>query len=104
MHTQEAEAASGHPSSQGEGDADSFWFDMSLSCEGRCFFVTENGPWIMKVGDECLILDGARVPFVVREAEFEPRRLLGEVYVHGMMHGELVQTGKILYSGNVDVH
>jgi hypothetical protein len=42
----------------------------------------------MKVGDKCLILKGARVPFVVRETEFEPRRLLGEAYMHGLMHGK----------------
>lgn len=84
------------------GNADGYFYDISLACKGRCFFVTESGyfglgPWIMKGGDECVIFKGARVPFVLRRAEVEDtgtRRLykvLGEAYVHGIMSGELVE-------------
>jgi hypothetical protein len=84
------------------GSADRYFYDISLACKGRCFFVTESGyfgvgPYIMKRGDKCVLIKGARVPFVLRNAEAEdigkPRsyKVLGESYVHGIMNGELVE-------------
>ncbi|KAJ9607794.1 hypothetical protein H2200_007873 [Cladophialophora chaetospira] len=79
------------------GKADTFWYDMCLGCKGRCFFVTMSGyyglgPWILEPGDECWILKGARTPFVLRPISGERSfRLLGEAYIHGIMHGEFVE-------------
>lgn len=39
----------------------------------------------VEYGDKLYILDGARVPFLLRG-----NRLVGEAYVHGIMHGELL--------------
>ena len=78
-----------------QGRANDFLFDLNLSCKGRAFFITKTGyyglgPVVMKPGDECYILYGARVPFVLRPTgEHGPVRLMGEAYVHGIMHGEL---------------
>ncbi|KAI9772731.1 MAG: hypothetical protein M1840_000326 [Geoglossum simile] len=76
----------------GQGDAYGFWFDLSLSCKGRSFFITQEGyyglgPWIMKPGDTCHIFSGARVPFVLRR-NMESHKVIGEAYIHGIMHGE----------------
>lgn len=79
------------------GVADDFHFDMNLSCKGRSFFITKTGyyglgPWITKPGDECGILKGARVPFVLRrESGQVAAKLVGEAYVHGIMNGELLK-------------
>lgn len=75
--------------------ADLFYFDVNLSCKGRSFFVTEKGyfglgPHILRRGDVCHILKGARVPFMLRKADEGAYKLVGEAYVHGIMNGELV--------------
>lgn len=78
-----------------QGHVNDFLFDLNLSCKGRAFFITKTGyyglgPFVMKPGDECHVLNGARVPFVLRRtSERAPVRLMGEAYVHGIMHGEL---------------
>jgi hypothetical protein len=77
-----------------QGSANDFLFDVTLSCKGRTFFVTRDGyyglgPWLTKPGDECHIINGTRVPFVLRQAEGGMVKLLGESYVHGIMHGEV---------------
>ncbi|KAG4441387.1 hypothetical protein IFR05_003144 [Cadophora sp. M221] len=55
----------------------------------RRLFRTREGyvglaPDHVEYGDRLYILDGARVPFLLRG-----NRLVGEAYVHGLMHGEL---------------
>ncbi|KAI0485320.1 hypothetical protein GGR56DRAFT_68971 [Xylariaceae sp. FL0804] len=71
----------------------------------RRFAVTGNkymglGPWYMKPGDHVVVLAGGSMPYVVRpvacgddaasggmqESRF---RILGNCYVHGLMHGEV---------------
>ena len=50
------------------------------------------GPTPSAVGDEVWILENSRVPFILRRADDGvdgERRLLGEAYVHGVMHREL---------------
>lgn len=42
-------------------------------------------------GDEIVVLVGADMPFLVRPTPAGAYRLLGEVYVHDIMHGELVR-------------
>lgn len=81
------------------GRADQFWYDLSLSCKGRCLFTTNKGhyglgPWITKAGDECHLLKGARVPFVLRRADDGlSLKVVGEAYLHGIMHGEFFKEG-----------
>jgi predicted sulfurtransferase len=46
------------------------------------------------VGDEVWLLEGGAVPYVLRRqigGEGERFVFLGECYVHGAMHGELLQ-------------
>ena len=49
------------------------------------------GPTNMVVGDEVWILAGAKMPFVLRSLENGRYKLLGQAYVHGIMHGEAVE-------------
>lgn len=78
-----------------KGDAERFWIDMSLSSEGRSFFITQKGyyglgPWIAEPGDICCILLGARVPFILRKTGKQSfYKLVGEAYLHGFMRGEV---------------
>lgn len=43
----------------------------------------------MRPGDVCHVFQGARVPFILREAEEQMYKLVGEAYLHGIMNGEL---------------
>lgn len=61
----------------------------------RCFFVTSNGyigvgPYNIECGDLAVILSGADVPFILRE-EGDGFRLIGDAFIYGIMHGELLQ-------------
>jgi hypothetical protein len=49
------------------------------------------GPVSSDIGDELWILRGARMPFVLRRRDDRQYQLIGEAYVHGIMHGEAVQ-------------
>jgi len=62
----------------------------------RDLFITKQGylglgMMSLKVGDEVWILAGARVPLILRRRVEEGQYcLIGEAYVHGIMHGEAV--------------
>ncbi|KAL8957983.1 MAG: hypothetical protein Q9193_004870 [Seirophora villosa] len=69
---------------------------------GRRFFLTSKGYYgiahnALKVGDTCMVIPGATVPFVVRKtasvgeasSASNRYRLVGEAYVQGIMQGEL---------------
>jgi hypothetical protein len=47
-----------------------------------------NGPRRTRPGDKVWILAGAKVPFVLRPQENGKHVLVGDCYVHGIMHGE----------------
>lgn len=57
--------------------------------------------WSSQIGDEVWALAGSQVPFTLRkescdEAADEPRyRLVGEAYVHGAMHGDVIEEDKM---------
>jgi hypothetical protein len=55
----------------------------------------------MKHGDQVWLLEGARVPFVLREVNHSYGQMIyqivGEAYVHGAMHGEWIND---VFSGN----
>ncbi|KAE9366521.1 hypothetical protein N431DRAFT_471571 [Stipitochalara longipes BDJ] len=59
----------------------------SISEAGRSLMV----PWDVEAGDIIVVLNGGKVPFVLRkreDLEGEYYQLVGECYVHGMMDGE----------------
>ncbi|KAK4060261.1 uncharacterized protein Triagg1_10811 [Trichoderma aggressivum f. europaeum] len=67
---------------------------------GRKFFITKKGyfglgPKKSGPGDRVAVLFGSGVPFVVRKCPSvsgkRAWRIVGECYVHGIMHGEIVQ-------------
>uniref|UniRef100_A0A0B7KB35 Heterokaryon incompatibility domain-containing protein n=1 Tax=Bionectria ochroleuca TaxID=29856 RepID=A0A0B7KB35_BIOOC len=67
----------------------------------RCPFRTSTGrigigPHQMKSGDRIHVLAGASVPYAMREGTDRKLRLLGEVYLHGIMDGEALDNVKSL--------
>jgi hypothetical protein len=76
------------------GDREKFWLDMRIVCRARSFAFTENGyyvlgPAVMEPEDLCCIIFGAHVPLILRRTETEGKfKLVGEAYIHGVMHGE----------------
>ncbi|ORY09664.1 hypothetical protein BCR34DRAFT_568008 [Clohesyomyces aquaticus] len=72
-----------------------YWQTAAVFSErlsGAKFAVTRNGyaglvPEDAQVGDQICLFHGGRVPFLVRD-DGETSKLVGECYVHGIMHGE----------------
>ncbi|CAH0047448.1 unnamed protein product [Clonostachys solani] len=67
----------------------------------RCPFRTSTGrigigPHQMRSGDRIYVLAGAPVPYAMREGTDRKLRLLGEVYLHGIMDGEALNNVKSL--------
>jgi hypothetical protein len=69
----------------------------------RRIFRTENcllgiGPKSIRIGDEVWVLAGANVPFVLRKLDGDRNKyaLVGEAYVHGIMHGDPQKHGKTM--------
>jgi hypothetical protein len=69
----------------------------SRALPGRVAFVSRKGYWGLghhevQAGDEIWLLDGGRMPFVLRPGAISTStsdyRLVGEAYVHGFMNGE----------------
>jgi hypothetical protein len=50
-------------------------------------------PLDSRLGDEVWILAGASTPFVLRPLDSGHRRLIGDAYIHGMMHGGVANSG-----------
>jgi hypothetical protein len=76
------------------GDAEVFLSNATAACSGRRFFMTERGyyglgPDGMEAGDICVIFFGGEVPFILRPSAEFYYYLVGECYVHGIMHGEV---------------
>ncbi|KAH3976005.1 hypothetical protein HBH70_046690 [Parastagonospora nodorum] len=68
---------------------------IDYACEGRVLFCTDTGflglgPASLRLGDEACILRGGKVPYLLREAKEDDYNLVGECYISGAMHGELV--------------
>ncbi|KLU83145.1 hypothetical protein MAPG_02210 [Magnaporthiopsis poae ATCC 64411] len=78
---------------------------MVMRCAiGRAFFVSKKGyfglaPSTAQVGDQVCILEGGRMPFILRESgtavlpdigTVRAFKLIGDSYVHGIMNGEAV--------------
>jgi hypothetical protein len=74
---------------------------MRKATDGRRLFCTEAGrlglgPRSVGVDAQCTgeiwILEGTRVPFILRWDKENQYRIIGEAYVHGVMYGE--ETGE----------
>ncbi|KAK5947079.1 hypothetical protein PMZ80_001225 [Knufia obscura] len=95
-----------------EEEADRFmcelWpFAMALqeAQRGRRFAILKNGslatvPWDAEVDDLVMLIEGARVPFVVKAQDKAHKQddpmsfeLIGDCYVHGLMDGARAQQG-----------
>jgi hypothetical protein len=76
-------------------DLEKFWMDLKMACYGRSFAFTENGyyalgPMITRPGNLCCVIFGAKVPYIIQKTGTEGHyKLVGEAYVHGVMHGEV---------------
>lgn len=77
------------------------YLTMSMSkLENRRIFLTSGGSLgigsaRIKPGDIVVVLQGAEVPFVIREdcSKCDAYNLISEAYVHGIMYGELMNGG-----------
>ncbi|TKA64802.1 hypothetical protein B0A55_10109 [Friedmanniomyces simplex] len=74
-----------------------FYGSAVLWAGNRTLFVTASGsiglaPPSSKDGDQVWFVSGAKVPFILRPVEDGRHyRLIGEAYVHGYMHGEVLE-------------
>ncbi|KAL8947678.1 MAG: hypothetical protein Q9222_006062 [Ikaeria aurantiellina] len=78
---------------------DTFYPHMNITLRMRLFRTDEGllgmGPRSTQAGDEAWILQGARVPFVLRpRGENGQYQLIGQSYVHGMMQGEAIEAAQ----------
>ncbi|KAE9365630.1 HET-domain-containing protein [Stipitochalara longipes BDJ] len=72
-----------------------FCIRASPCANGRRLFITSQkwlglGPEFLEPNDELWLLKHAAVPFILRPYGESQYQLVGEAYVHGIMHGELV--------------
>ncbi|KAK3658343.1 hypothetical protein LTR56_001754 [Elasticomyces elasticus] len=77
-------------------DVSDFRNRMDKIASGRLLFITTErrylgyGPDSVQIGDQVWILAGGKVPFILRPKVNGRFELVGEAYVHGIMHGEAV--------------
>ena len=82
----------------------------------RRIFLTSKGYYgvghnLLEIGDECLVIRGANVPFVIRKAQSAQQnghgsrqyRLIGEAYIQGIMKGELFDNNGDVAELNIDI-
>lgn len=76
------------------GNPSQFTVDFQLRSLPRSFLCTDRGfigigPKVARKGDQCWVLSGAKVPFILRpRASNSHYKILGEAYIHGIMRGE----------------
>jgi len=67
----------------------------------RLFLTTDSylglGAMSAQQGDQVWILPGTNSPFILRPADNGQFRLIGEAYVHGIMHGEAATNGNLRF-------
>lgn len=87
------------------GNAAEFGDRILWTCDSRHFMVTQNGhvglfPKTIQSGDQIVVFYGANVPYVVRPVHHTEQHdktsvseweLIGECYVHGRMHGSVME-------------
>lgn len=69
-------------------------FQVEFNAIYRQLFLSDSGhlglaPELSKAGDVLCFLQGTKVPFLCRMVGNNRYTLIGEVYVHGLMHGEV---------------
>lgn len=74
-----------------------FGASMSAALSNRTFIETKDGrvgigPYLAQEGDVVVILFGAPFCLVLRPEGVGQYRLVGDAYVHGVMHGELIES------------
>lgn len=75
---------------------------MNLQSAGRRMFLTSKGYYglgqeTLRPGDQIILLEGGDSPFIAREIGLLGYyELIGEAYVHGIMHGEHLKTRPIV--------
>ena len=74
-------------------DIRKFLNSVGTYCRKRSFIITEEGyigiaPKATKPGDRVCVLLGCRVPLLLRETSGLQSQVVGECYIHGMMHAE----------------
>jgi len=74
----------------------SFAQSMTAALSNRTFIVMDNGrlgvgPYLAREGDIVAVLFGAMFCLVLRPVGQQQYRLVGDAYIHGVMHGELVE-------------
>ncbi|CAI6094252.1 unnamed protein product [Clonostachys chloroleuca] len=90
----------------------SYETDKLPTCLEKSFFVTEDGmsglcPWMAKEGDFIALLDGGKVPYLLRQVtgpnagKEEVFQFVGECYVEGIMHGEYFEDRRDLDDSEV---
>lgn len=71
-------------------------YRLAWNVRDKCLFLTSKGriglctAAVVAVGDLCCILAGAPVPFLLTPATKQQHKLVEECYIHGVMHGELL--------------
>jgi hypothetical protein len=80
--------------------AQSFSLALSKIMDHRRLFITrENhlgvGPESFENDDTIWLLPGAAVPFILRHLENGHFMVVGEAYVHGIMHGEALDSDHV---------
>ncbi|KAI3316589.1 hypothetical protein HD806DRAFT_423915 [Xylariaceae sp. AK1471] len=83
-------------------NAHMFYRELASKCMGRAFVHTSRGyyglgPHITRPGDQCCVLQGSGVPFLLRPLSTngsQEFRLVGEAFIHGVMKGEVLEKVK----------
>lgn len=75
-----------------------YQLNISQLVEGRRFCASSRKylgwvPGFAQVGDLICIFKGGNVPFVLRHAEGDNYKLIGECYIQGIMNGEALKIG-----------
>ncbi|KAL9577887.1 MAG: hypothetical protein Q9212_006079 [Teloschistes hypoglaucus] len=83
---------------------EAFYKNIVISMHMMLFRTGNNlpgmGPRHVAEGDEVWLLQGARVPFVLRPNSENGRyQLIGQLYVHGILHGEALEMEGFEWSG-----
>ncbi|TGO50066.1 hypothetical protein BOTNAR_0407g00050 [Botryotinia narcissicola] len=86
------------PRKYGKEDFSCLEREIEAANDARTLFRTRKGylgigAQSLRPCDEVWVLAGASVPFILRRGEDEFYELVGEVYLHGVMHGEALQWG-----------
>ena len=82
----------------------------------RRIFLTSKGYYgvghnLLEIGDKCLVIRGANVPFVIRKAQSAQQngqrsrqyRLIGEAYIQGIMKGEVFDNHSRAPESEIDI-